>query len=86
MGIKQLLKHDFFAMYDIPDIIPLPCLVCEPTFSFIKKYRSKKAQTKTEENDEDFHFMLESKESPNNLDNKPELNYKQIDSVVRSEK
>ena len=85
MGIKQLLKHDFFVMYDIPETIPLPCLVCEPTFSFIKKYRSKKVHPKTEENDEDFHFMLESKESPSNADSKPELNYKQIDSVLRSE-
>lgn len=42
-------------------------------------------QTKTEENDEDFHFMLESKESPSSFEGKPELNYKQIDSVVRSE-
>jgi hypothetical protein len=81
--IKQLLKHDFFVMYEIPEVIPLSCLVCEPTKSFVKRYEGRKLEADKEDDDK-FCFMLESKESPNNVSKQEiELTYKQIDSEVR---
>jgi serine/threonine protein kinase len=65
-SVRQLLGHDFLAMFDIPAIIPLSCLVCEPTIGFTGKYIAKRAQKLPEETQEElkFQFLLESKESP----------------------
>jgi hypothetical protein len=78
------LKHDFFTLFEIPQTIPLSCLVCEPTQSFTGKYAAKRKPEPQEDGTEEFQFLLESKDSPDSErgGNSLQMNYKQIQSEM----
>lgn len=66
---RQLLKHDFLTAYEIPKQLPRSSLACMPNSNFLEQYRVKKDHLLSPESDEEFHFMLCSKDSPKEVKN-----------------
>jgi serine/threonine protein kinase len=65
MTAKELLQHEFLTHYDLPPTLPRSSLACPLSTNFLDQFKIKKlAKMEITKEDDEFNFMLESRESP----------------------
>lgn len=69
--VKQLLDHEFLTYFEIPKALPRSSLACPLNSNFLEQFKSKKAPKVDLKDDEEFIFMLESRESHSSPRAKP---------------